>query len=113
MEPDLKSFVDALKARNTKKAKEWLEQNRARFDPRDEFERGYLLALQGMVVALEAGAEQAVIKRLVNGEYGKERVEELIKEARRRLSRKFRHKDERGFDTAWIEVIQGFCCEKA
>ena len=113
MELDLKPFVNALKTRNTRKAKEWLEQNRARFDPRDEFERGYLLALQGMVAALEAGTEQAVIKKLVNGGYGKERVEELIKEAKRRLSQKFRHKDERGFDTAWVEVIQGFCCEKA
>lgn len=112
MELDLKPFVDALRTKDMKKAREWLEQNRVKFDPSDEFERGYLLALQGMVAALEAGANQSAIKKLVSGEYGKERIEELVKEAKGRVSRKFRPQDERGFDTVWIEVIEGFCAER-
>ncbi len=109
----MKPFIAALRAKDTKKAREWLEQNRVKFDSSDEFEQGYLFALQGMVAALEADAEQAAIKRLVNGEYGEERIEELVKEARGRLPRKFRPKDEQGFDTAWIEVIKGFYGERA
>lgn len=112
MELDLKPFIDALRVKDTKKAREWLEQNRVKFDQGGEFERGYLLAMQGMVVALETGSEQAVIKRFVDGEYGGERIEELVKEARGRLSQKFRPKDERGFDTAWIEVIKGLRGER-
>lgn len=108
MELDLEPFIDALKARNTKKAREWLEQNKGRFDPGDEFERGYMLALQGMVVAQEAGAEQAVIKRLVNGEYGREKIGELFKEMKGGIPRRFRPKDEQGFDAAWMDVIKVF-----
>jgi hypothetical protein len=113
MEFDLKPFVGALKGKDTKKAREWLEQAKGRFDPNDEFGRGYLLALQGMLAALEAGGELSMIKRVLNGEYKEEQLVGLIKDARGRLSQKFRPKDEQGFDTALVEVIQEFSGTKA
>ena len=109
---DLKPFVDALKQRDPKKAREWLEQNKGNFNPRDEFGRGYLLALQGMASALEGGGELSAIKRVVDGRYNKEQIGKLIRDAKVRLSMKFRPKDERGFDTAWIAVLQEFFGEK-
>ncbi len=112
MELDLKPFARTLRERDTKKAREWLEQTKSRFDPNDEFGRGYLLALQGMLAALEAGGELSVIKRVVGGEYKQEQVVGLIKGAHARLSRKFRPKDEQGFDTAWVGVLQELSGEK-
>jgi len=105
---DLKPFVRALREKDTKKAREWLEQTKSRVDSNDEFWQGYLQALQGMVAALETGSELSVIKRVVNKEYKQEQIDGLIKSARERASRKFRPKDEQGFDTAWVEVLQGF-----
>jgi len=112
MELDLKPFVRAFREKDTKKAREWLEQTKSRADPNDEFGRGYLLALQGMVAALEAGGELSVVKRVVNGEYKQEQIAELVKSTRERGSRKFRPKDEQGFGTAWIEVLQEFLDKK-
>ncbi len=55
MELDLKTFVQTLREGDTKKAREWLERTKNRVDPDDGFGRGYLLALRGMVAALESG----------------------------------------------------------
>ena len=112
MELDLKPFVRALREKDTKKVREWLEQTKSSVDPNDEFERGYLQALQGMVAALETGSELSVIKRVVNREYKQEQIKELIKSTRERASRKFSPKDEQGFDSAWVEVLQGFSKEE-
>ena len=105
---DLRPFAKILKQKDTKKARDWLEQNKSGLDSSDEFGRGYLLALQGMVSALESGGELSVIKRAVNGGYGPEGIEKLIRDIRGRLSMKFRPKDEQGFDTAWVDVLQEF-----
>lgn len=113
MELDLKPVVRAFREKDTKKARGWLEQTKSRIDPNDEFGRGYLLALQGMVAALEAGGELSVVKRVVNGEYKQEQIAELVKSTREKLSLKFRPKDEQGFDTAWIEILREFLGEKA
>lgn len=108
MKIDLNPFIAALRKKDTKKAREWLEQNMGEFGSSDEFRLGYLLALQGMVAAIESGGELSVIKRVINGEYKQEQVKRFIQDARERLSRKFRPKDEQGFDTAWVEVLSGF-----
>lgn len=112
MELDLKPFVRALKEKDTKMVREWLEQTKNRVDSNDEFGRGYLQALQGMIAALETGSELSVIKRVVNKEYKQEQIEGLIKNARERASRKFRPKDEQGFDAAWVKVLRGFSEEE-
>jgi hypothetical protein len=112
MELDLTPFVKALREKDTKKVREWFEQAKGRVDLNDEFGRGYLLALQGMIAALEVGNELSVIKRMLNGEYKQEQIAGLVKNTRERLSRKFRPKDELGFDTAWVEVLQEFSEEK-
>lgn len=109
---DLNPFVRLLKQKDLKGAHEWLEQNRGGINPSDEFGRGYFMALQGMVSALEVGGELSVMKRLLNGGYGREQVNKLIHEMRGRLSLKFIPRDEQGFNTAWVEVLQEFSGEK-
>jgi hypothetical protein len=105
---NISSFVRLLKQKDLKRAREWLDQNKDSLNPGDEFWRGYLLALQGMVSALELGGELSVIRRVLNGGYGREEIEKLIHDMKGRLSLKFRPKDEQGFNTAWIEVLQEF-----
>jgi len=113
LELDLTPFVDALRKKDAKKAGEWLEQNKGKFDPSDEFHRGYLLALGGMVASIESGSELSVIKCILDEGCKEERVKEFIREARDRLSLKFRPSDEQGFDTAWVDVLQGLLKEGA
>lgn len=112
MSVDLKPFVNALRKKDTKKVREWLEQNKGNFNPADEFGRGYLLALQGMTSVLEGSGEMSLIKRLVNGDYDGKHITTLLLEAKARLSLKFRPNDEQGFDTAWVDVLKEFSEEK-
>ncbi|MBC7219148.1 MAG: hypothetical protein H5T49_03320 [Hadesarchaea archaeon] len=94
-----------MKKRDIKGAREWLEANRNRASSGDEFMRGYLLALQGMISALESGGELSTINKVLEKKYSNEQIAEIINEARGRTSQKFRPADERGFDTAWVDVL--------
>jgi hypothetical protein len=109
---DLNPFVKLLKQKDLKRAREWLEQNKGSLNLGDEFARGYFIALQGMVSALETGEELSVMKRALNGGYKQEQINELIRDMKARLSLKFIPKDEQGFSTAWLEVLQLLSVEK-
>ncbi len=110
---DIKPLVKLLKQKDVKRAKEWLEVNKGGLDPGDEFYRGYLLALQGMVSALESGGELSAINKILEKKYAHEQVAELLKGTKSRISQKFRAKDEQGFDTAWVDVINELSGEKS
>lgn len=108
MRPDLKSFVEAMRKKNNKKAKEVLETINRGLDFNDEFWKGYRLALHGMIAALETGDELTVIRRIINGGYTRQDILELLTQANARLSNAFRPKDEQGFNAAWVDVLQIF-----
>ena len=108
MKPDLKQFVTALRRNDPKAAKERLERIVEKLNLDDEFWRGYCLALRGMVTALEAGDELTVIRRIVTAKYSREDISRFVQDAQVRISQVFRPKDEQGFDTAWMEVLQMF-----
>jgi len=111
MKLDLKPFVGAVREKDIKMAREKLEEINRGLDPNDEFWKGYRLALHGMIVALEAGDELTVIRRIVNGGYARQHIQELLNQANARLSEAFRPNDERGFDTAWVDVLKIFLSE--
>jgi hypothetical protein len=108
MEIDISPFVEALKQRDLRKAKEWLEARKTETGTKNEFWAGYFLALGGMLSALESSQELSVIQKLVIGSPAKEEIEKLMREFRKQLSLKFKPKDERGFNTAWLEFLQYF-----
>lgn len=110
---DVKPFVGLLKKEDAKRAREWLELNKGNANPTDEFERGYLLALQGMASALESGGELSTINKILKKRYALEQVNDVVKDAKAKLSQKFRLEDERGFHKAWIDVIQELSGEKS
>jgi len=103
LEVDAKEFFELLKKRDVKKAREWIEARRDLVQG-DDFARGYVLALQGMVLAFEDGGEEVLVKRVLDG---RQNVEALIMEINERLSLKFRPEDEQGFDRAWLDFLQG------
>ncbi|MFH1821729.1 MAG: hypothetical protein ABH852_04735 [Methanobacteriota archaeon] len=113
MDLDVKPLVKLLKQKDAKKAREWLELNRGEINPDDEFYRGYLLAFQGMVSALESGGGLSAVSKILENKYEHEQVSGLLRGTRTRLSQKFRPKDERGFDTAWVDFLNEISGEKA
>lgn len=105
MDVDINSLIKLMKKRDIKGAREWLETTRAKINTGDEFVKGYLLALQGMVSALESGGELSVIIKVLENKYSEVQIAEIIRDFKARLEQKFRPADELGFDTAWLEVI--------
>ncbi|MEM3420874.1 MAG: hypothetical protein QW835_06395 [Candidatus Hadarchaeum sp.] len=112
MEIDLKPLIKLMKKKDVKGAKEWLEATRSKTNSGDEFTKGYLLALQGMVSAMESGGELSTINKVLEKNYG-EQIAEILNEAKTRTAQKFRPADERGFDTAWIDVLNELCAKNS
>jgi hypothetical protein len=106
--PDLQPFVEALRKKDAKKARESLEDMEKKLNLKDEFWRGYHLALRGMVSAIESGDELSVIPKMLNKKISEEDVKKLMQQIQERISQPFRPKDELGFDTAWAEALQLF-----
>jgi len=105
---ELRPFVDALRGRDIKKAREWFERVGGELGPKDGFWAGYRLALQGMLSALESGSEMSVIWRLVNERCSRGEIEGLLKAARKKASRPFRPRDELGYDKAWSDFLSAW-----
>lgn len=110
---DIKPFVKLIKHADAKKSKEWLEANKEVLDTKDEFYKGYLLALQGMISALESGVGLSVVSKILEKKYAQEQVAELSKRAKSRAVQKFRAKDEQGFNAAWVDFLNELSEEKA
>jgi len=108
VKPDLKPFVNALRKKDVKKARELLNDIENKLDLKDEFWLGYHLALRGMVSAIESSDELAVISKMLNGKISGEVVQKLMQQIQERVSQTFRPKDELGFNTAWAETLQLF-----
>jgi hypothetical protein len=103
---DIKPFIDLLKRRDAKRAREWFDSNRGQIYSGKDFEKGYLLALQGMVDAIESGGELSAINKLLEKKFTDKELAEFTRETKDKLSQKFRPEDERGFYSAWIDVIR-------
>lgn len=104
----MKSFAEALRRKNARIAREKLERIVKSLDMRDEYWRGYRRALEGMVAAMESGDELPLLRQLVDKRYPDDKVRELVEKMRVKVSQNFRPRDEKGFYTAWIEVLQAF-----
>lgn len=109
---DVRQFIESLKRKDTKRAREWLEINKVNLSSGSEFEEGYLLALQGMISALESSNELSAITKLLDKKYEPKQVAQLVREAKARISQKFRPDDERGFDAAWVDVLRTLSGER-
>jgi len=107
LEVELSEFIKNLKQKNLKNAKSWLENKRPELESAGNFGKGYLLALNGMIASIEGNQEFSLVKKILNGD-SKEELSSIAKDFKRRMNQKFRPEEERGFDSAWFEVIQKF-----
>ena len=105
---ELKPFIDALGRKDVKEARGWFEGVSGGFDPKDEFLAGYRLALQGMLLALEAGSETSAIWKVVNGRCSREEIGELLRMMRERASHPLRPRDEVGYNRAWVDFLSAW-----
>ena len=108
MKLDIKQFVKALREKDIKKAREELDGAGEKLYIKDEFWRGYHLALRGMVSALESGDELTILSRIINGKISRESIQKRLQQAQEKASQTFRPNDERGFDAAWADALQFF-----
>ena len=104
----MKQFVNALKKKDVKSARELLNDIEKKLDLKDEFWLGYHLALRGMLSAIESGDELAVISKMLSGKISGESAQKLMQQIQERVSQPFRPKDELGFNAAWAEALQLF-----
>ena len=108
MKLDLKPFVEALKKKDVKKARESLEDMENKLNLKDEFWCGYHLALCGMISAIESGDELSLILKMLGRTIPGESLQKLTQQIQERVSQLFRPEDEIGFSTAWVDALQLF-----
>ena len=108
MKLDLKPFVEALKKKDVKKARESLEDMENKLNLKDEFWCGYHLALCGMISAIESGDELSLILKMLGRTIPGESLQKLTQQIQERVSQPFRPEDEIGFSTAWVDALQLF-----
>ena len=104
----MRSFVEALRKKDVKKARESLEDMEKKLSLKDEFWRGYHLALRGIVSVIESGDELSLILKMLDGKISEENVQKLTQQIQERVSQTFRPEDELGFNTAWADALQLF-----
>ncbi|MEM2878059.1 MAG: hypothetical protein QXG10_00675 [Candidatus Hadarchaeales archaeon] len=92
-----------IRRRDLKKAREWLDGFRASIQQWDDFKKGYALALNGLVAALNGGGEDSLVKMVLEG---KSDINKIVRDINERLSLGFRPKDEQGFDRAWLDFLE-------
>lgn len=107
LEIEISEFIESLKQKNLKNARSWLESKRPELENSGKFEKGYLLALNGMITSIEENQELSLMKKILNGS-SKEELSSIAKDFKKRINQRFRPEEERGFDSAWFEVIQRF-----
>jgi len=108
LERGVKTFAEDIKRGKGRSAKIKLERIAKRFDRKDEFQHGYLTALEGMVSAVESGDDLTLLKQIANSPKPREKIEQYLAEMQTRVSQDFRPREEIGYNTAWVEVLQAF-----
>lgn len=72
----------------------------------DEVWEGYNRALKGIVESLESGEDLTLPRQLAGDKFSIEKIEDIKKEMEERASQEFRSDDERGYNSAWSDVLQ-------
>ena len=67
-----------------------------------QWQRGYVNALEGMLVALKSNYEECIVIHKINSRIARQTRKEFIKESRNELQAEF----DKGFFSAWTDYIQ-------
>lgn len=100
----LKLLVSYLENGDMKKAREnYLQIAEDLGDT--EFKKGYAKAINGIVTSMEKNDRDSIICRVVSKEFDKRDIKKLLLESTKKASDAFRTDEEKGFETAWIDVL--------
>lgn len=70
-----------------------------------EFNKGYAKAVNGIVTSMEKNDRDSIICKVVSKEFDKRDLKKLLLESTRRASDVFRTDEEKGFETAWVDIL--------
>jgi hypothetical protein len=70
-----------------------------------EFNKGYSKAINGIVTSMEKNDRDSIICRVVSKDIDKRDLKKLLLESTKRATDAFRTEEEKGFETAWVDVL--------
>ena len=100
----LKLLVSYLENGDMKKARENYLQIAEHLGD-SEFNKGYAKAINGVVTSMEKNDRDSIICKVVSKEFEKRDLKKLLLESTRRASETFRTEEEKGFETAWVDLL--------
>ena len=106
----MEMFLRALMRRDFNKAKSHLEKL-TKMVGNDEWGRGYTKAINGFISALKDNDTDALIVQLVK-EVNHERAKQLLLHFEEILNHEFRDEYEKGYYTAWIELLRAYLTQR-
>ncbi|AEH24000.1 hypothetical protein [Pyrococcus yayanosii] len=106
----MEMFLRALLRRDFDKAKAHLDKLQKVVGD-DEWGRGYSKAINGFMSALKDGDSDALIVKLIN-EPNPDEIRKLLKRFEDIKTQEFRDDYERGYYTAWVELLQAYLSQK-
>ncbi|AMM54704.1 hypothetical protein [Pyrococcus kukulkanii] len=102
----MEMFLRALLRRDFDKAKSHLDKL-AKLVKEDEWGRGYLKAINGFMSAIKDNDSDSLIVRLLNTP-DPEEIKKLLERFEEIKNQEFRDDYERGYYTAWVELLQAY-----
>ncbi|ALM76184.1 hypothetical protein [Thermococcus barophilus] len=106
----MEMFLRALMRRDFNKAKSHLEKLE-KMVGNDEWGRGYSKAINGFISALKDNDTDALIVQLVK-EVDHEKAKQLLEHFEGILKHEFRDEYEKGYYTAWVELLTAYLSQK-
>lgn len=105
MKRGMKTFARAIRDGKTDKAEEMLE-NIVQGNMKVNIWRGYRRALEGAVEALDSDEELTLPRQMAEDKFSLEKLETIQEEMESKSSQEFRSESERGFNSAWADILQ-------
>lgn len=106
----MEMFLRALLRRDFSRAKGHLEKLQ-KIAGNDEWGRGYSKAVSGFLSAIQDNDPDSLIVQLIN-EHNLEKAEALLRHFESILRHEFRDEYEKGYYTAWVELLKAYLSQK-
>lgn len=105
MKRGMKTFARSVQKGDVDKAKEMLDKI-VQGNMKVNVWEGYQGALKGIVEALDSDNDLTLPQQISEDKFSMEKLENLREEVEERSSQEFRPEDEKGYNSAWSDVLQ-------
>ena len=106
----MEMFLRALLRRDFSRAKGHLEKLQ-KMAGNNEWGRGYSKAVNGFLSAIQDNDTDSLIVQLIKG-HNQEKIETLLHHFESILRHEFRDEYEKGYYTAWVELLKAYLSQK-